>query len=73
MINIKNNNWQPSPGFKYLTNGSVWSESIYLGKHDSIDNWHDTNDEPPAPEEEPNNDEYKSALQILLGERDGDL
>lgn len=73
MINIKNNNWQPSPGFKYLTNGSVWSESIYLGKYDSIDNWHDTNDEPLAPEEELTNEDYKTALQILLGERGGDL
>lgn len=52
MINITDNEWIPSDGYKYITNGSVWSEHIYLGRKDNINNWHDTNDEPPEPEED---------------------
>ncbi|MBR5342608.1 MAG: hypothetical protein IK149_01780 [Oscillospiraceae bacterium] len=64
MINLHDNYWIPGEGFKYITNGEVFSDGIYLGKNDSIDNWHDTNDEPPAPEEEIPDEE---ALSILLG------
>ena len=64
MINISGNNWIPSEGYKYISNGSVWADSIVLGAKDSIDNWHDTNDEPPAPEEDI---EPEEALSILLG------
>lgn len=55
MINDYANHWIPSPGYKYLSNGVVWTDSIYLGASDNIDNWHDTNDEPPEPEDEPLN------------------
>ena len=64
MINVSGNKWIPSEGFKYISNGEAWTDSILLGKNDSIDNWNDTNDEPPEPEEEVDDAE---ALQILLG------
>lgn len=51
MINTRNNEWIPSEGFKYLTNGTVWTESLIIGRSDNIENWHDTNEEPPVPEE----------------------
>ena len=46
MINVYDNYWVPSVGYKYITNGTSWSEGIFLGRLDSIDNWHDTNEEP---------------------------
>ena len=46
MKNVEGNKWIPDDGFKYISNGSVWTDSIYLGKTDSIENWHDTNEEP---------------------------
>lgn len=52
MINDYGNHWIPSPGYKYLSNGKVWTDSIFLGRTDSIENWHDTNEEPPEPEDE---------------------
>lgn len=52
MINIHDNIWVPEEGYKYISNGEVWAYEIALGKSDSIENWHDTNDEPPAPEDE---------------------
>ena len=64
MINTHDNEWVPSEGYKYITNGSSYSESILLGRTDSIDNWHDTNDEPPSEEDEV---EDAEALGILLG------
>lgn len=51
MINTHDNVWIPSPEFKYLSNGEVWTDSIVLGRTDSIGRWHDTNDEPPIDEE----------------------
>lgn len=68
MINPHDNFWIPGEGYKYLSNGTVWSEGIYLGKADSINNWHDTNDEPPVPEEEPTiEDKAEEILNIILG------
>ena len=64
MINAHDNYWIPSEGFKYITNGEVYTDGIYLGAKDSIDNWHDTNDEPPEPEEDIPDEE---ALNILMG------
>lgn len=46
MINVQGNQWVPSEGYKYITNGIVTTGMIYLGRADSIENWHDTNDEP---------------------------
>ncbi len=64
MRNIEGNKWIPSDGFKYISNGETWAESINIGQSDNIANWHDTNEEPPEPEEEVDDAE---ALQILLG------
>lgn len=64
MINVKDNYWIPDEDYKYISNGEVWTDSIYLGKNDNIANWHDTNDEPPIPEEDISDDE---ALQIIMG------
>lgn len=64
MINLSGNKWIPSEGYSYISNGEVWTDSIFLGKDDDIANWHDTNEEPPAPEEDISDEE---ALAILLG------
>lgn len=61
MINLRDNYWIPSEGYKYVTNGEVFSNGIYLGINDSHENWHDTNDEP---EIEANAEEL---LNIILG------
>lgn len=52
MIHVKDNLWVPGDGCKYITDGVVCTDSIYLGKNDSIERWHDTNEEPPVPEDE---------------------
>ena len=67
MINPHDNYWIPSDGYKYLSNGTVWSEGIYLGKADSISNWHDTNDEPLPPEEGATVEDKAEAYDILVG------
>ena len=36
----------PSDNYKYISNGSVWSTKVFLGKNDSIENWYDTNENP---------------------------
>lgn len=65
MINTHDNVWIPSPGYKYLSNGETWADSIRLGRTDSIANWHDTNDEPPEPSEEAEVADYEAALNRL--------
>lgn len=67
MRNVKGNLWIPGEGYKYLTNGVVYTDSIYLGARDSIDNWRDTNDEPPEPVDEPSIEDKAEAFDILLG------
>ena len=69
MINPHDNYYEPSPGYKYVTNGDVYSTGIYLGTADSIENWHDTNDEPPepAPYDPTAGADYIQAAKILLG------
>lgn len=64
MINVQGNLWIPGESYKYLTNGVVYTDSIYLGARDSIDNWRDTNDEPSEPDPELTDEE---ALDIILG------
>lgn len=61
MRNVKDNLWVPDEGYKYITNGSIYTDSIYLGKADSIENWHDTNDEPVDATAE----DYEAALERL--------
>lgn len=68
MINTHDNVWIPSDGFKYISNGEVWTDSIQLGRTDTISNWHDTNEEPPLPpdpSEEATSSDYESALSEL--------
>lgn len=71
---------QPESEYKYVSNGEIWSNPepdnnyIILGKTDSVDNWHDTNDEPPTPEPEPTGDDIEQkaeAFDYLTG-RSGD-
>ena len=64
MINVKDNYWIPDEDYKYISNGEVWTDSIYLGMNDNIANWHDTNDEPPTPDEDISDEE---AFQIIIG------
>lgn len=66
MINVQGNRWIPSNGFKYITNGKVWSDSILLGRTDNIEHWHDTNDEPREPIEEPTEEELNRSAQYLF-------
>ena len=61
---------EPDDGYKYITNGEIWSDLVYLGKSDSIENWHDTNEEPPIepesePEEEATEEDYIEALNEM--------
>ena len=70
MINPYDNHWIPSEGYKYITNGTVWSDGIYLGRADDISNWHDTNEEPSEPDTDIDDSE---ALNILLGLEGGDV
>lgn len=67
MRNVQGNLWIPDEGYKYLTNGEVYTDSIYLGARDSVDNWRDTNDEPPEPEPEPTVEDKAEAYDILTG------
>lgn len=67
MRNVQGNLWIPDEGYKYITNGEVYTDSIYLGARDSISNWRDTNDEPPEPEDEPSVEDKAEAYDILMG------
>jgi len=63
---IDGNKLTPEEGYKYITNGDVWSEIAYLGIHDSPSNWHDTNEdppEPPEPEEDASEEDYQEQLR----------
>lgn len=64
------NHWIPSPEYAYLSNGETWTDGLFLGRTDSIGNWHDTNEEPPepAPEDEPTVEDKAEAYDILMGE-----
>ena len=64
LINDHDNHWIPAPGYAWVSDGEIWTTDIYLGASDSIERWHGTNDEPPAPEEEISDSE---ALDIILG------
>lgn len=61
MINVHDNYWIPSEGYKYITNGEIFSNGIYLGINDSPDNWHDTNEEPES------EGDAEEILDIILG------
>lgn len=54
----------PSEGYKHITNGTVFSDCVYLGKNANANDWQDTNDEPPEPDEDIGDTE---ALSIIEG------
>ena len=64
MRNVGGNKWVPSDGYKYISNGDTWTDSIFLGASDDISRWHDTNDEPPEEDDDVSDAE---AIEILLG------
>ena len=52
-----------------LTNGEVYSTQVYLGIHDSPNNWHEIQED-EVPEDQDDDDEqqqYIEAAKILLG------
>lgn len=61
MINVKDNVYIPSEGYKYITNGEVFATEIMLGRNQNINDWYDTNDEPPEPTYE---EEVPSGLEV---------
>lgn len=63
---IDGNKLTPEDGYKYVTNGRFFSELVFLGRYDSVDNWHDTNDEPPEAEEEVTPEEMMAELEAML-------
>lgn len=54
---------KPSEGYKYITNGTVYTNHAMLAKDSDESLWHDTNDEPPT--REPISD--TEALSIITG------
>lgn len=51
--------------YKYISNGSVWTDCVVLGRTDRVENWHDTNEEPPEPEEQATDEDLENALTEL--------
>lgn len=59
---------------KYLTNGEIYTESVFLGKFDSAENWHEVDEMPPEESDDVDIDSLKAELKeaktvnnILLG------
>ena len=54
---------------KLLTNGETCSEQVYLGIHDSPDNWREVDEADAITEAQPTDDEadLAEAARILLG------
>lgn len=50
---------------KTLTNGSVYSKKVYLGIHDSPENWQEIPDEDVPDSGEANAEDYVAALNDL--------
>lgn len=59
---------EPDDGYKYVTNGTSYSTSAILGASAKESDWHDTNDEPPSPEDDPpiTPEEIASRLEAIL-------
>lgn len=57
---------EPDDGYKYVTDGTTFSESVTLGKNASEELWRDTNDDPPEPEDEVTAEEIKAELEAIL-------
>lgn len=63
-----------------LTNGTAFGSIVYLGKNDSIDNWHEIteeeaeslqNEEAPMEEEITEALNYEKIIDILTGDEEG--
>ena len=69
MKNLHGNVWVPGAGYKYITNGEIYTDIIYLGNKADINDWRDTTEEPPEPgTDDPIDDaDYIKAAKILLG------
>ena len=48
---IYSNHWMADEG-KYLTKDDVYTDDIWLGIYDSIENWHEVDIEEVEPEED---------------------
>ena len=79
MIPINEKTYKADDGMK-LTNGETFVNIIYLGKNDSIDNWHEIteveaerlqNEEIPT-ENETETSDYEKIIDILTGEQGDD-
>ena len=80
MIPIDEKTYKADDGMK-LTNGETFVDTIYLGKNDSIDNWHEIteeeakrlqNIETPTEEEATEASNYEKIIDILTGEQGDD-
>ena len=67
MKHLGNNVYVPDDGYKYIVKGDMFCTQIRLGTADSINNWHDTNEEPPEPADEPTAEDKAEAYDILMG------
>lgn len=67
MKHLGNNVYVPDDGYKYICKNDLFATQIKLGKNDDISNWHDTNDEPPEPQDEPSAEDKAEAYDILIG------
>lgn len=52
---------------KVLTNGDTYSDSVFLGKNDSVENWYEI-DESEVPNEEESQEERIARLESELQE-----
>ena len=51
---------------KSLTNGAIYSKLVWLGIHDSVENWQEIPDEEiPAEQEDATEQDYQAALNDL--------
>lgn len=56
----------PEDGYKFITNGETWSTEVWLGTMDKVENWNDTNEDPPEPEA--TKEDYQDVLETLDAE-----
>ena len=63
-MTINGNIITPAEG-KYLTNVTVYSDQVYLGIHDSPENWYEVDEIPE--QQEFDESELPEAARILLG------
>lgn len=52
LYNDYGRHWVPVEGYAWVSDGTIWTTDIYLGRRDTIERWHGTNDDPPEPDVE---------------------